>query len=51
MRNLPVRVRLLLRSVGSGREVVVVRGIVNTGIMSDFPDIALPVSVAEELNL
>lgn len=50
MRNLPVRVRLLLRSVGSGREVVV-RGIVNTGFMSDFPDIALPVSVAEELNL
>jgi len=50
VKNLPVRVRLLLRSVGSGREVVV-RGIVNTGFMSDFPDIALPVSVAEELNL
>jgi len=47
---LPVSVKLLLKSLTTGRELVV-KGYVNTGFMADSPDIAIPVPVAERLGL
>jgi predicted aspartyl protease len=50
VRGLPVRVKLLVKVRGSGREVVV-KGLVNTGFTSEFPDIMIPVFLAERLGL
>lgn len=47
---MPVRVKLSLRAINTSRETVV-KGYINTGFISDAPDIALPVSIAERLDL
>jgi len=50
VRNLPVRVKLLIRSRFSRKEVIV-PALVNTGFTTETPDLALPLRVAEELGL
>jgi len=50
VRGLPVRVKLLVKVRGSDREAVV-KGLVNTGFTSEFPDIMIPVFLAERLGL
>jgi predicted aspartyl protease len=50
VRGLPVRVKLLVKVRGSGRKAVV-KGLVNTGFTSEFPDIMIPVFLAERLGL
>jgi len=47
---LPVRVRVRLRSLGSG-SVVVVSALLNTGFTSDELDIHVPRGLAEKLGL
>jgi len=47
---LPLRVKLLVKAKHSGRDVTV-KALVNTGFTTESPDIAIPVSTAEQLNL
>ncbi len=47
---MPVRVRLVIRSRYSGKELMV-KALVNTGFTSDSPDIAIPASIAAALDL
>ena len=47
---MPVRLRLGIRARHSGREAVV-KALVNTGFMSDSPDIAIPTALAQNLSL
>jgi predicted aspartyl protease len=47
---LPLRVKLLIKAKHSGRDATV-KALVNTGFTTETPDIAIPVSTAEQLNL
>lgn len=46
---MPVRVRVLVRSRSSGRELAC-PALVNTGFTSDTPDLAVPLGLAERLG-
>ena len=47
---LPLRVKLLIKAKHSGKDTAV-KALVNTGFTTESPDIAIPASIAEQLNL
>lgn len=46
---MPIRLRIEIRSRGSDRRVVLT-ALVNTGFMSEEPDILIPVNLARDLT-
>jgi len=47
----PVRVRVKLKSLTSGRELVVLLAVINTGFVSESPNIVVPAHLVERLRI